>query len=58
VVNKIAFTTNSACISAEEARKYGVTIIPFHTAIDSKEYLGTEVAMESLYARLGFIDQS
>jgi len=57
-VNKIAFTTNSACISAEEARKHGITTIPLHIAIDNKEYLGREVDMEGRYARLGFIDQS
>jgi len=51
-MNKVAITTNSACISAEEAKKYGITLIPFHIIIDGKDYLDPEVDMESLYARL------
>lgn len=51
-MNRVAITTNSACISAEEARKYGITLIPFHIIIDGKDYLDPEVDMESLYARL------
>jgi len=51
-MNKVAITTNSACISAEEARKYGITLIPFHIIIDGRDYLDPEVDMESLYARL------
>lgn len=51
-MSKVAITTNSACVFAEEAKKYGVTIIPFHIIIDGKDYLDTEVDMEDLYARL------
>jgi len=51
-MNKVAITTNSACISAAEARKYDVTIIPFHIIMDGKDYLDSEIDMESLYARL------
>ena len=51
-MNKVAITTNSACISAEEARKYGITIIPFHIIMDGKEHLDPEVDTENLYARL------
>lgn len=52
IIKRVAITANSACISAEEAGKYGVTIIPFHTIIDGKDYLDPEVDMESLYATL------
>jgi len=51
-MNKVAITTNSACIFAETARKYGITLIPFHIIIDGKDYPDPEVDMESLYARL------
>ena len=51
-MNKVAITTNSACIFAKEAVKCGITIIPFHIIIDGKDYLDPEVDMESLYARL------
>jgi len=51
-MNKVAITTNSACVSAEEARNHGFKIIPFHIIIDGKDYLDPEVDMESLYARL------
>lgn len=51
-MNRVVITTNSASISEEEAKKYGVTIIPFHIIIDGKDYLDPEVDMESLYARL------
>jgi fatty acid-binding protein DegV len=50
--NKIAITTSSACVSAEEAKEYGVTMIPFHIIMDGKGYLDSEIDTESLYARL------
>lgn len=51
-MNKVAITTNSACLFAEEAREKGITLIPFHIIIDGKDYLDPEVDMESLYLRL------
>jgi EDD domain protein, DegV family len=51
-VNKVAITTNSACIPAEEARRYSFRLIPFHIIIDGKDYLDPQVDMESLYAQL------
>jgi DegV family protein with EDD domain len=51
-VNKVAITTNSACIFAEKAREHGITLIPFHIIIDGKDYRDPEVDIEDFYARL------
>ncbi len=51
-MNKVAITTNSACVFADEAKEKGVTIIPFHIIIEGKDYLDPQVDMESLYALL------
>ena len=51
-MNKVAITTNSACIFAETAREYGITLIPFHIIIEGKDHLDPEVDMGKLYVRL------
>lgn len=51
-MNKVAITTNSACIFADTASEHGITLIPFHIIIDGKDYLDPEVDMEDFYARL------
>jgi fatty acid-binding protein DegV len=51
-MNKVAISTNSACIFAETAGEYGITLIPFHIIIEGKDYLDPEVDMEKLYVKL------
>lgn len=51
-MNKVAITTNSACIFADEAKEKGITIIPFHIIIGRKDYPDPQVDMESLYCSI------
>ena len=52
-MNKVAIMTDSvAAIPKEMAEKYGITTVPFHTIIDGKDYLDTEIDMKWLYNRL------
>lgn len=51
-MNKVAITTNSACVLADTAREYGIKLIPFHIIMNGEDYVDPEVDMDALYARL------
>jgi fatty acid-binding protein DegV len=52
MMNKVATTTTSAHIFAEEAKIHGFDLVPFHIIMDDKDYLNTKMDVEALYARL------
>ena len=52
-MKKVAIMTDSvAAIPKEIAEEYGITMVPFHTIVDGKDYLDTEIDMKWLWARL------
>jgi len=52
-MKKVAIVTDSvAAIPREMAEKYNITTVPFHTIVDGKDYLDTEIDMKWLYNRL------
>jgi len=52
-MKKIAIMTDSvAAIPREIAEEYEITMVPFHTIVEGKDYLDTEIDMKWLYNRL------
>ena len=52
-MSRIAIMADScACIPEEAAQQYGLTTMPFHTIVDGKDYLDTEIDMPWLYQLL------
>lgn len=45
-------TDSVAAIPREIAEEYEITIVPFHTIVDGKDYLDTTIDVKWLYARL------
>ncbi len=52
-MKEVAIIVDSvAMIPPEIAEKYGISVVPSHVVMDSKDYLETEIDREQVYARL------
>jgi DegV family protein with EDD domain len=52
-MKKVAIIVDSvAAIPPEVAGKYGITVLPFHIAMEGKDYLDTTIDKEQLYSRI------
>jgi len=52
-MKKVAIIVDSiAAIPPEVAKKYDITVLPFHIAMDGKDYLDTTIDKKQLYSRI------
>lgn len=52
-MKEVAIITDSICaLPPEVAKKYDILVLPFHIAMDGKDYLDTTIDKKQLYSRL------